>query len=255
MFSFSVKRLISIIFASLLPVLVMLFGLFLVIAGTILNFSVVVAYFVVPLVGCGLLGLLIFSELSTFKKVFLTILILAVFLVGMFFGLFFVEHERVQFYPVDEFSADKLENASLLAQLPSLDEIGDPLDATYAEYFQAELIFSWNAYYMICTYDDASYWTEKEKLEEKYVYQDGTIYDNLGGTVYSCHPSADINGYTFRLLSIDAYDLYYPKNIILNGYCDDTREIVYIAFYDIELDMITSLEEFILDDCGWEHIR
>lgn len=36
---------------------------------------------------------------------------------------------------------------------------------------------------------------------------------------------------------------------------DATREIVYLFFFDDDLDYIEDLDEFIRNDCGWKHIR
>jgi len=34
-----------------------------------------------------------------------------------------------------------------------------------------------------------------------------------------------------------------------------TYYIIYISFYDDDIDYLTSLSEFINDDCGWKYIR
>ena len=68
---------------------------------------------------------------------------------------------------------------------------------------------------------------------------------------------AKIDGYIFRMLSFDEYgdELYFPKHIIFVGYSDESNEIIYGEFNDIELDFIESLEDFIQDDCCWKYIR
>jgi hypothetical protein len=70
---------------------------------------------------------------------------------------------------------------------------------------------------------------------------------------YECEPVVELDGYTFRTLSLE--DFNYPKRLMFVATNDDTKQIVYLSFYDDDLDYIVSLEEFLMDDCGWKHIR
>jgi hypothetical protein len=47
----------------------------------------------------------------------------------------------------------------------------------------------------------------------------------------------------------------YPKRLMFVATNDETNEIVYLSFYDDDLDYIVSLGDFLIDDCGWKHIR
>ena len=67
--------------------------------------------------------------------------------------------------------------------------------------------------------------------------------------------TTDIDGYSFRMLSTDEYDMNYPKDVALIATNDETKEIVYLSFHDQDIDYIDSMDKFILDDCGWKHIR
>ena len=60
MFSYSTKRLVAMIFAAIIPGLVLLLGIFLLFCGTIFNVSFALAYLLAPLLTCGLFGLCIF---------------------------------------------------------------------------------------------------------------------------------------------------------------------------------------------------
>ena len=137
--------------------------------------------------------------------------------------------------------------------MPELSEIGQPTDIEYHNVFISMFIFSAETDYLICRYTADEYQICKEELETEYTFQTETIRDSRS----QCEPSAEVNGYQFRLLSIEEYKgpIYFPKHLILIGYSDDTREIVYVAFEDVDLDYITSLKEFITDDCGWKYIR
>ena len=91
-------------------------------------------------------------------------------------------------------------------------------------------------------------------MEQTYVFQKEVIsrYEK------QCEPTAQIAGYTFRMVSVDGEyeeELRYPNRMILIATNDETRELVYIAFYDSDLDVIHSLSGFITEYCGWEYIR
>ena len=251
MFSYSGKRLTGFIFAALIPILVILFGVFLLVAGTVLNLSFAITYFLIPLVACALLWLCIFSELRTATKSWLSILLLIVLIVALLFAFLITLHEFVNSYVGDEAIEKYNSVAKDQLLLPSIDSIGNPVSLEYHNYYAAQCIFSWDAYYLICKYDEETYESELQKLDAQYVYQDQPFYDSG----YCCEPSVNINGYTFKMLSVKHYDLFYPKNIVLIGHNDDSNEIIYLAYSDTELDYIKSLDGFIKEDCGWEHIR
>lgn len=112
-------------------------------------------------------------------------------------------------------------------------------------------IFSSETDYLICQYSQEEYETQKNRLNSVYTFQTETIKDRYS----SCEPTAEIDGYQFKMLSIEQSEYGYPKNVYLIGYSDAAREIVYLEFYDIDLDYIRSLKEFIIDECGWKYIR
>lgn len=161
MFSYSSKRLVAMIIAALIPTLVLLFAITLLFFGVILNISFAFAFFLVPLLACGLLALCIFSELFTSTKKFLVALILIVFVVGMFFCLFFVDYEAYHRYTADAVAEEYSAIADRFEAMPSLDEIGNPTNIEYVNYFATKFIFSWDAYYLICQYDKETYDAER----------------------------------------------------------------------------------------------
>ena len=70
---------------------------------------------------------------------------------------------------------------------------------------------------------------------------------------FDCDPTVELDGYFFRTLSIEEFN--YPKRLMFVATNDETNEIVYLSFYDDDLDYIVSLGDFLSDDCGWKHIR
>jgi len=48
---------------------------------------------------------------------------------------------------------------------------------------------------------------------------------------------------------------YFSFQLIFIATIDVTQEIIYMSYYDDDRDYITSLTDFILDDCGFKHIQ
>ena len=46
-----------------------------------------------------------------------------------------------------------------------------------------------------------------------------------------------------------------PKRLGFVATNDATGEIVYLSFWNDDVDYIKNLPEFILENCGWRHIR
>lgn len=107
-------------------------------------------------------------------------------------------------------------------------------------------LFTCDVNALICAYDEDTYSQQKALLEEKYVFQTDAVKGEA---------TAEVDGYYFRMLSKNEYEMNYPKEVVLIATNDETNEIVYMSFYDDDLDYIDSLDEFILEDCGWQYIR
>ena len=137
--------------------------------------------------------------------------------------------------------------------MPELSAIGRPTDIEYHNVFAVFFIFSSETDYLICRYTPEEYEIRKAALETEYTFQTETITEGTS----KCEPMADVDGYQFRMLSPEEYNgtILYPKKMILIGYSDNAREIVYVAFEDWDLDYMSSFKDFIVDDCGWKHIR
>lgn len=115
---------------------------------------------------------------------------------------------------------------------------------------------------LICEYSEADYEIEKTRLEEHYVFQTGPMQNDFPPSdspdQQFCEPIAEIDGYVFRMLSIEGeydYEISYPERLMFVGTNDTTREIVYLATYDFECNSIEALDEYILEVCGWKYIR
>ena len=166
----------------------------------------------------------------------------------LFLGAF-QPYEFLDHYENDEVQVHYAENSNEL--MPQLSEISNPQKVDYYHYEGEGFIFFWQSDSLICKYSDEEYFKQKASLDEKYVFQTDVIkWDE-----HICEPTIEIDGYSFRMLSRNEYEMDYPKDVVFIATNDETREIVYICYNDQDRDYIESLEEFILDECGWKHIR
>ncbi len=243
------QRIVPFVISSLLPLAVILIGILQLFSGEIFTLCFAINYVIIPI--CLILLMLIvnFSKSRMWIKIVLNITITIIFAI-IFLVIFSLGHfERLVYYK----NTDVAENYNDISDnMPTLSEIGQPENIEYYDYFSIGMIF-FDIYSdtLICEYSEADYINQKNQLEEKYIFQ---TYP-MTADEYSCPPEIEIDGYTFRALSIEEYEMYYPKGITFIATNDQTNEIVYLSFYDDDLDYIVSLEDFIYNECGWKHIR
>lgn len=250
-FAFTKNRLIGFVCSALLPVMAIVLGCLMLVKDVVLNISLAIVYFLIPLIVAGLLGWCIFSNRKAWKKSVLSVVILALFLILFFFSSLLVGWTQVKRYEEKEAAQQYSLLKSESGLMPDLAELGNPAKIEYYNIFSFFFIFSNETDGLICSYTQEDYELQKARLDTAYIFQTETIMDDYS----NCEPTIEIDGYQFRMLSVERYELYYPKNIFLIGYSDDAREIVYIEFYDSDLDYISSLKDFIMDECSWKYIR
>lgn len=253
-FSVTKKRSIAFVIAALLPLIGIGLGLFLLAGGFCINRSFVITFMVIPLICTALLALCIFSRMSRTGKVILSILLAFLFAISFLFSSLFVKFEKVTHYTAEETEQyyNAAENINEL--MPSLSEIGNPVTSEYIHINAFQYIFLWDADYLICRYTPDEYELQKKQLAEKFDFREAPIAMES----YEFEPTVEIDGYQFRILDeCEAYEphIWYPKYMVLVGCSDEAREIVYLSFSDTDLDYITSLTEFLQDECGWNYVR
>lgn len=137
------------------------------------------------------------------------------------------------------------------AFLPCPEELSNYTSVHTLLHHGAALFFFWDAYHLIVGYDAAQYQTEKAALEEKYTFREEAICGEETGYV-SRLPYCDMDGYHLRILQTDG--LGFPKDVYFIGTNDEEHKIIYIRFYDSDLDTVDSLESFLCNECGWKEL-
>jgi lipoprotein len=134
--------------------------------------------------------------------------------------------------------------------LPTLDELGTYKDVKFKYTKTNILFFLSDSYILRAEYDKENFEKEKEKVLNNYIFQKELDLDSK--REIKKDPQFNLDGYDFRLLSLDDYDLSYPKKLIFIGVSDDKQEIAYVYYFDTDIDYIGgSFQDFLEEDCNW----
>lgn len=248
------KKELFFIVSIFIPVMAIVFGCILLFSDTLFNRAFAITYVVLPLISIVLLSLIIFAVKKTIPKIILTIVVLVVFGASFLIWSTFGTFESLRYTKDEKAGESYTEVCEAFAPMPTLEEIGAYTQVEHYDYFSNYVgIFTCDADTLIVHYNADEYQAQKGLLESKYVFQK----DEMTALNYICEPSVEIDGYLFRALDITGeygFEVYYPKKLVFVVTNDRENTISYIAFCDDDLDYIESLEEFLLNDCGWKHI-
>lgn len=243
---FDIYHVLSLVLLSVLPVIAIVNGVGFVIDGMVLNTISLFTYFALPVITVFLFFIILLKAKKIWVKVALCATVLVVSLFSFFVLNGFQTYEILNCYENEELQEQYAENSDSF--MPELSEISKTEKLQYYHYEGNQFVFEWESKTLICKYSADEYLQQKASLDEKYVFMldDRTNHQEL---------VTNIDGYFFRVLSSGEYGMDYPKEVILIATNDETKEIAYLSYDDQDIDYIDSLDEFILDDCGWEHIR
>lgn len=251
---FTKKRLLVMLACSLLPLAVVAFFGIAVMRGNVIplpGFWIFSA--VVPGITVLFIGLASFSNIHPIGKGFLLTGILVIMaVVWLFISFFTLNYAKCNRYTGQQIQEPYEQVLNDL--MPALDELGDTKQMEFYQYRETASIFYFQADVLICTYSGQEYNEQVAALEHNYAFQS----EPMEACDRTCDPTGTIGDYYFRFLAVDGtYEeqIYYPKQVVLIGTNDNTSEIVYIAFDNMDLDYLTTVEEFVNDYCGWEYIR
>ena len=135
--------------------------------------------------------------------------------------------------------------------LPAISEMGYYEDVQCKYQHRENLIISSDAYILRATYSQENFDAQKDYILNTYSFQN-TVTDEIGEETIQKNASFLFDGYDFKMLSLEEYELWSPKYFAFVGFCKEKQEICFIYFEDIELDYISgSFEDFFMDECGW----
>ena len=246
-------KLIALFITSILPILAIVLGCRMLSRGWMLNAALAITHFIIPAIAIILLTVVIMSRKRVFFKILLTILILVCFVFSFMFASLFT-FEKIYRYEDEQIGDAYAEVVNRFQTMPTLEELGNYSKILHYDFYgEGFLIFSWDADTIIVYYSDEEYEKQKVMLDEKYVFEN----EETASIYNSEEPTVSIDGYVFRTLDTDGtyrWELEYPKKIMFIATNDEEKAICYIAYEDMDLDYIDSLESFLLQDCGWKYI-
>ena len=250
----SKKRVIIFFITAILPILSIALGCLLLFADTLFNMAFFITHVAIPTISIAFLAMIIFSKRRVVVKTLLTIFVLFAFIVSFLISSMVGTFEMLTYKSDDEIGQTYTDVCQNFDSMPTLEEVGNYTKVEHYDYFSSCFgIFTCDADTLIVHYDSTEYQKQKNLLDNKYVFQKGEMM-SCG---YTCNPFAKINDYSFRVLDINeeyGLEIDYPKRLVFIATNDQDNSISYTAFYDDDLDYIESLEEFLLNDCGWKHI-
>lgn len=253
-FTFTKERLIAFILSMVLPVLAMAYGTFGLIFHVCINRSFFLTFILFPLVTVGLLALFIFSDLRFRVKGTLLGLLLLIFVMSYLNGVLFGVFVRMHRYQNDKVPAHYTSVTEENKLMPSVDGIGHPIKTEYYDVLTKYFCFFAHADYLICHYNSEEYALQKKQMDANYIFQTETMVS----CDHPCEPSEEVDGYQFHVLSTKGeYEPFvdYPWYITLIAYNDEKQEIVYLSYSNTDIDYLTSLSDFLHEECGWSQVR
>ena len=141
-------------------------------------------------------------------------------------------------------------------------ELGTPETLEFHSYDKHAAIFLSQSCALLCSYAEEDYEAAKAALEARYSFRTelmDTEHAYRDKQVKQIEPYTHIGDDFFRVLmprnGEREFDGAFYKFCILIVTNDVRREIGYIAFADFDLDVAENLAAFVLDYCGWKHIR
>ncbi len=196
----------------------------------------------------------------TFKKIFASIItglivISAIFIIA--FALYFWKLcKDCGLGKFRSFSVEAYNNFAKQDEvMPTINEIGNYTKITTEEYIHRSLFMDKEVYILNVQFESSEYQKQKELLETKYTYQADFITQEYA-ELPEIFPGFLLGGYVFKTLSLETYNLTYPKQLYFIGISDATSEIIYISFSDIDLDYVyEQFNDFLKHECDWKHFN
>ena len=216
-------------------------------------------FFLLPGLVLFLLILLLWNSWGAAPKIVLSLFLCTLLAVGVITSPFWTIFLPLEYHTVSR------ENAAeqFAARYSGLDaiqnlELGDPEEVVYHDCLRmAGLYFDTKVHALVCRYGE-DYEAEKAALEARLPFREEALEsgDPNTGERLRFEPNLRIGGDLFRFLEPgEDHQSWFGNFCVLFVTNDETREIVFLVYDDIEVDYLTDITEFIEYDCCWSMIR
>lgn len=178
-------------------------------------------------------------------KILFIVLLICVLIVGGFFWLLVGTYERVR-TDINQYETDlqQISNAAIL--MPKLDSLSGYTDIEYTykiKCYSTLVGFYSDAFALFVTYDQDQYKTEKEKILSEYDFLEEPVMRS-SDTYELPVTEFEYKGYCFKIVPDKEYiDFCACKSFMMIGFNDETSRIVYMYYYDFDIDYIAEVGE------------
>lgn len=251
---------IGAVIACVPPAALILLGLYGLLFRTLrLTWGSALLFFLLPGLVLFLLILLLRKNWGAASKVILSLFLLALLAVVVIGSSIWTVFFPLEYHSVSRENAAEQFAArySHLAPIQNLD-LGDPEDAAYHDCLrQAGLYFDTDAHALVCRYGE-DYEAQKAALEASLPIREEPLKssDPNTGEKLQFDPDLRIGNERFRFLEPgEGHESWFGNFCVLFVTNDETRELAFLVYDDIEVDYVTDITEFIEYDCCWKMIR
>lgn len=135
--------------------------------------------------------------------------------------------------------------------LPSISDLGNYEEISCKNiHKEVAFLFESDAYIIRASYTPQEYKRVVASIEGEYDFEQGLIDE--GGRNEKL-PSFELEGFRFKLLSFEEYELEYPKQIVFVGTSPEFYEIAFVYYCDEAMVNISvPFDQFLIEECGWE---
>lgn len=237
----------------ILPVFMIVLGIKFEIDNLIIDFISILLFLILPLVFSFFICLLFKSSINDLLKPLCTILLLFFLVILWFVITIFSEDEYLRKISPVNINSESLYSEHFSNIQPPLTDVVDRPDEEYAFWYSHRFsLFSNSIIYHVYQYSNEEYERQVNKMNQSYIFEDES--DNSHNVKESQIYGGVIDSYKFRLLSTEAYALYHPEEMVFIITNDELKQIIIMMFYELSYPGDNSLEDFLIGDCGWEHV-
>ncbi|MEG1254854.1 hypothetical protein [Clostridium sp.] len=124
--------------------------------------------------------------------------------------------------------------------MPKLEDLPEYEDIKYKYKHKSMLIFSSDSVALVVSYDDNTFDSEKEKLDEQYTFLDKKIKSSFDESKYYIPEyEFSVESYNFRVIDENGTsNTEFPKFFGMIGISEEKKSIAYLYFCDGDLDYI-----------------
>lgn len=178
-------------------------------------------------------------------KGIIVFLLICALIVGGFFWLLVGCYDRVK-TNIDQYEKDLQEIVNAAQYMPELDSLHGYTDIEYTyktRCYSTLAGFYSDAFALFVTYDQNQYIKEKETILSEYTFLDEPVMRYVD-TYELPVTEFEYKGYHFKIVPDQEYiDFCACKSFMMIGFNDDTSRIVYMYYYDFDIDYIAEVGE------------